>query len=244
MNWSAWLTWWMPPRTSQQELLDAPDIPVSDLHGNLLDLQRLNRYLGSHWLVLRTLQRLWRQAGCPQHLWLLDVGTGAGDMPLVLQQWGQHRGVQLSIVAIDNHQGVIRYAHAALRGIPSIALMQADGHQLPFRGQVFDVVVCSTMLHHLEWQDGVALLRAMAAVARYGVIVNDLVRSWLHYYGARGVLAVLSRNRLTRHDGPLSVLRAYSVSEVRAMANAAGLHNAQVHQALGYRWLLIYTPEA
>jgi hypothetical protein len=109
---------------------------------------------------------------------------------------------------------------------------------------VFDVVVCSTMLHHLEWQDGVALLRAMAAVARYGVIVNDLVRSWLHYYGARGVLAVLSHNRLTRHDGPLSVLRAYRVSEVRAMANAAGLHNVQVHKALGYRWLLLYTPEA
>jgi ubiquinone/menaquinone biosynthesis C-methylase UbiE len=159
-------------------------------------------------------------------------------------RWSQRHGVQLIVVAIDNHQSVIRYAHAALRGVPSIVLLQAEGRQLPFREQTFDFVVCSTMLHHLERQDGITLLRAMAAVARYGVIVNDLVRSRLHYYGAHGVLAVLSRNRLTRHDGPLSVLRAYSISEVRAMADAAGLHNAQVHQALGYRWLLIYTPEA
>ena len=54
------------------------------------------------------------------------------------------------------------------------------------------------------------------------LLVNDLIRSRLHYYGARLVLPLLTRNRLTRHDGPLSVLRAYSLGEIRAMAQAAG----------------------
>jgi hypothetical protein len=97
------------------------------------------------------------------------------------------------------------------------------------------------MLHHLAWQDGIALLQAMAAVSRYGVVVNDLVRSWLSYYGAKLLLPVLSSNHLTRHDGPLSALRAYSVGEVREMAQAAGLAGARVHAVLTYRLLLVYT---
>jgi hypothetical protein len=101
--------------------------------------------------------------------------------------------------------------------------------------------MCSTMLHHLDWQDGVMLLQTLAAVTRHSVIVNDLRRSWLCYGGAWLCVSALLRNRLTRHDGPLSVLRAYRVDEVRQMASAAGLHGARVSSVLGYRWLLTYT---
>jgi 2-polyprenyl-3-methyl-5-hydroxy-6-metoxy-1,4-benzoquinol methylase len=58
-----------------------------------------------------------------------------------------------------------------------------------FRARTFDVVLCSTMLHHLDWQQGIALLQSMAVVARYGVVVNDLVRSRLSYYAARLMLS-------------------------------------------------------
>jgi len=120
--------------------------------------------------------------------------------------------------------------------------MQADGLCLPFRARTFDVVVCSTMLHHLDWQQGITLLHNMAMMARYGVVVNDLVRSRLYYYAARLVLAVIPCNQVTRHDGPLSVLRAYSVGEVREMARLAGCTRVRVSTALGYRFMLAYGP--
>jgi ubiquinone/menaquinone biosynthesis C-methylase UbiE len=123
---------------------------------------------------------------------------------------------------------------------PSITFLQADGLCLPFRDRTFDVVVCSTMLHHLDWQQGITLLQNMAAVARYGVVVNDLVRSWLYYYAARLVLSVIPCNHVTRHDGPLSVLRAYSVEEVSEMARLAGCVRVHVSTALGYRFVLVY----
>ena len=244
MNWSALKALWLPLRSQRQEWLDADDVPLRDLHGNLDDLRCLNRYLGSHWLVLRAFQRLWHRAGCPRHLRVLDVGTGAGDIPEILTRWGQRRGVRLAIVAIDKHRGVIQYMHAVQRPLSCTILVQADGLCLPFRAQTFDVVVCSTMLHHLDWYQGIALLHSMAAVARYGVVVNDLVRGRLYYYAARLVLSVVARNHVTRHDGPLSVLRAYSVEEVRKMAQAAGLAHAQVYTALGYRFVLVYVPPA
>ena len=175
---------------------------------------------------------------------MLDVGTGAGDMPEVLARWGERRGVHLTVVAVDNHRGVLQYMRSVQHLPPSSTFVQADGLCLPFRDQSFDVVMCSTMLHHLDWQQGIVLLHSIAAVARHGVVVNDLVRSRLHYYAARLVLPVVSRNPLTRHDGPLSVLRAYSVGEVREMARLAGLEPVHVSTALGYRFVLVYGPPA
>jgi ubiquinone/menaquinone biosynthesis C-methylase UbiE len=242
MSWSAFRTWLLPPRSQRQELLDAEGIPPRDLAGNLDDLWRLNRYLGSHWLICTTLRRVWRGLGSPERLRVLDVGTGAGDIPLALYRWSQRRGIRLTLVAIDNHTGVIHSIRGAVSS-KTFDLIQADGLSLPFRSQTFDVVICSTMLHHLERPQATALLQAMATVARHGLIVNDLRRSWLHYGGARLLLSIMSRNRLTRHDGPLSVLRAYRVDEVRQMASMAGLRGARVSPVLGYRWLLVYTPK-
>lgn len=244
MNWPALKVLWLPRRSQQPEWLDADDIPTRDLHENLDDLRWLNRYLGSHWLVRRAFQRLWHVAGCPQHLRVLDVGTGAGDIPEILFRWGRRRGVRLTVVAVDNHRGVIQYVRAVQPPLSCLTLVQADGVCLPFQACTFDVVVCSTMLHHLDWHQGIALLQSMAAVARYGVVVNDLVRSRLRYYAARLVLSVVARNHVTRYDGPLSVLRAYSVEEVRDMARLAGLVRTHVYTALGYRFVLVYVPPA
>jgi ubiquinone/menaquinone biosynthesis C-methylase UbiE len=242
MSWPVYRTLWLPLRSQQPEWLDADDIPTRDLHQNLDDLRWLNRYLGSHWLLLRAFQRVWRQAGCPNHLRVLDVGTGAGDMPEVLTRWGKRHGVHVAVVAVDNHRGVLQYLCSVQSPPPSITCMQADGLYLPFRARTFDVVVCSTMLHHLDWQQGITLLHNMAVVARYGVVVNDLVRSRLHYYAACLVLSVLPCHQVTRHDGPLSVLRAYSIGEVREMARLAGCARVCVSTALGYRFVLVYGP--
>jgi ubiquinone/menaquinone biosynthesis C-methylase UbiE len=233
------MNWLAPPRSQQKELLDAPDMPVCDLEENLDDLRRVNFFLGSRWLVLTTLRRLWRAAGAPADWRVLDIGTGAGAIPAALARRSQAYGMRPTVVAIDQQWQVVRYARAAL--VPPITVLQANGLYLPFRSRSFDVVVCSHVLHHLDWQEGVALLRAMATVARYGVVVNDLVRSWLTYYGAKLLLPLFSRNPLTRHDGLLSVLRAYRVKEVREMAQAAGLINARIGTALTYRLLLEYT---
>jgi len=244
MSWPLFKTLWLPARSQQPEWLDADDIPAQDLQRNLDDLQWLNRYLGSHWLLCTAFRRVWRQMGSPRHLRVLDVGTGAGDIPAVLTRWGERRGVSIAVVAVDSHHGVLQYMHTAHSLPRSITCVQADGLCLPFRARTFDVVLCSTMLHHLEWQQGIVLLQSMAAVARYGVVVTDLVRSRLSYYAARLMLSLMACHAVTRHDGPLSVLRAYSVGEVREMAHLAGLTSVRVSMALGYRFVLVYEPPA
>jgi ubiquinone/menaquinone biosynthesis C-methylase UbiE len=244
MSWPSFKTLWLPARSQQPEWLDADDIPAQDLQKNLDDLRWLNHYLGSHWLLCTALQRVWRQVGCPSHLRVLDVGTGAGDIPAVLTRWGERRRVHIAVVAVDSHLGVLQYMRSVQSLPQSITCLQADGLCLPFCARAFDVVLCSTMLHHLEWQQGITLLQSMATVARYGVVVTDLVRSRLYYYAARLMLSLTACHAVTRHDGPLSVLRAYSVGEVREMARLAGLTPVHVSMALGYRFMLVYEPPA
>jgi ubiquinone/menaquinone biosynthesis C-methylase UbiE len=161
-----------------------------------------------------------------------------------MARWGQRRGVHIAVVAVDNQHGVLQYMRSSQPLPLASVCLQADGLCLPFRARTFDIVLCSTMLHHLDWQQGIALLQSMAAVARHAVVVNDLVRSRLHYYAARLLLSVMACHPVTRHDGALSVLRAYSVGEVQEMVRMAGLAPAHVSAVLGYRFVLIYEPPA
>ena len=81
----------------------------------------------------------------------------------------------------------------------------------------------SLVVHHLEPDAVVRLLREMARVARIGVVVNDLVRGRLALAGAWALTRVATRNRYTRHDAPLSVRRAYTRAELDGLVADAGL---------------------
>ncbi|HEX9109676.1 MAG TPA: methyltransferase domain-containing protein, partial [Longimicrobiales bacterium] len=100
---------------------------------------------------------------------------------------------------------------------------------LPYPDGAFHAVLLTLTLHHFEGEAALRVLRELARVARGGMIVSDLDRSWANYVGARLLgWTVWARNPITRHDGPLSVLRAYTADELRQMARDAGLRDARV----------------
>jgi hypothetical protein len=85
----------------------------------------------------------------------------------------------------------------------------------------------------------------MGRVAAVGVIVNDLARSRLAWIGAWLVGHVLTGNRLTRHDAPLSVRRAYTAGEMGSLMAEAGLRPiATFGGPLGHRYAIAAVPEA
>jgi len=67
-------------------------------------------------------------------------------------------------------------------------------------------------------------------LARHGFVLNDLARSWHGYAGAWLSSRLATRNRMTRHDAPLSVLRAYTPAELRNLLVRAGIHGAVVRR--------------
>ena len=104
----------------------------------------------------------------------------------------------------------------------------ADGFSLPFEDGSFDIVLCSKTLHHFSEEDTVRLLKEIDRVAAIGYIIMDLRRSWVAWLLISMLTRIFSRNRLTRHDGPMSVLRSYTVAELDALADRAGLAGRRI----------------
>jgi len=219
------------------ELLDGPLDDPAGLRGNLRDLAWINRRLGGTRASRRAIDGLLGLRSGPHTL--LDVGTGAADIPMALIEATATSGRPLRVTALDSRPAILAAAHDVdprLASAAALDLVVGDGRSLPWPDRAFDVVHASLVLHHLEPPDAIVFLVEAARVARHGVVVNDLVRARHHWLGARVLLAVTTRNRYTRHDGPLSVRRAYTRVELRALLAAGGLRPvAEVAALAGHR---------
>jgi ubiquinone/menaquinone biosynthesis C-methylase UbiE len=223
--------------TDAAELLDGPLDDPAALAANLRDLRRINRRLGGVGLSAAAIEALAAHRG---ELSLLDVGTGGADIPLALIEQARRRGRRLRVVGIDSRPEILA---AAVRTNPAVVITDGlqlhvgDGRALRYPDRSFDVVHASLVLHHLDPPDALAILTEMGRVARLGVVVNDLQRSRLGWLGAWLVGHLLTGNRLTRHDAPLSVRRAYRSNEMVDLLRSAGLIPVRtIRAALGQRY--------
>jgi ubiquinone/menaquinone biosynthesis C-methylase UbiE len=212
------------------ELLDGPLDDPDALDGNLRDLRRVNRWLFGARLSVRAVDAL--IDGSPERdadhspVRILDVGTGAADIPVALLVGARRKGRRVEVLAVDSRSEVLdsaRRVDPRLRRLRGLTLACSDGRALPYEEGSFDVAHSSLVVHHLEPDEAVTMLRELARVARRGVVLNDLLRSQRALAGARLLAALGTRNRLTRHDGPLSARRAYTAGELDALLTKAGL---------------------
>ena len=224
-----------PPRRfdpSCPELIDRPDTDRGLLREELRVLERMNRRLGGHQLLLQYAKRFLRSAKGAS-LSILDLGTGAADIPRAIVAWVRSRKLAVSITAVDGNPDVLRIAHESCRGWPEIRLEQHDLRALPYVADSYDLVLCSLALHHFDWADAVAILRRMQEMARVGYIVNDLRRNWAAIWTAELVARTVIRSTVIRHDGPQSCRAAFTIHELRTLAQQAGLSNFQIKRHHG-----------
>jgi ubiquinone/menaquinone biosynthesis C-methylase UbiE len=233
---------WQPEQVTEPEWMDAPGHSRDVIADNLNDLRRVNRALGGVRLTLEPLRRL---AACvPAHdtLRVLDVATGGADIPRAVAEWAARGGRSLLLVASDVSLDFLLVARQQRGGDCRILYVVADARRLPFEGGAFHVVTSSLALHHMLPDEASDMLAESRRCASLGVVVNDIVRGWLGYYGAFVASRLGSRNVLTWHDGPLSVLRAYTRREMEALASAVGLRPVRWDSFLFYRVALTAVP--
>ncbi|MCI0487064.1 MAG: methyltransferase domain-containing protein [Blastocatellia bacterium] len=237
-----------PLRSYEEELLDAGVGTDEDVAGNLLDLRRLNRFLGGTRTVLKALEAsrpngnhrsASRRAANHGRLSFLDVGTGSADIPTAVIDWCRARGIEPSCTALDVSERNLRVARANFRISPEVALLRADALELPFAANSFDYVTASQFLHHFRDEDVVRLMKGFAGVARRAVIIHDLVRNLVPYYLFRATGVIFLKSFLTRSDAPLSVLRGFTAEELSSLAHKSGLDRFEVRRYFPYRLSLI-----
>ncbi|MGH7475908.1 MAG: methyltransferase domain-containing protein [Longimicrobiales bacterium] len=221
------------------ELLDAACHDHAELAQSLGQLAAVNRWLGGRRALLRRLRQL---AGRLTSMTVVDVGTGSADIPRELVRLARTQATQIQVIALDRHPQTVDIARNRCHDFPEIAVGVADACALPLPSRSVDFALLSLTLHHLDGTAQCAALRELARVSRRALLVGELERSRPAYAGARLLAATLWRsNRLTRHDGPVSVLRSFTPAELAALAQRAGLGGVRVTRHPFFRLVLSAT---
>jgi 2-polyprenyl-3-methyl-5-hydroxy-6-metoxy-1,4-benzoquinol methylase len=222
----------VPERRRGPELLDLPpeNYSQSEYAGSLADIRKVNSFLGDNRAVLKFFSTLLSGIAVSGErvVRVLDIATGSADIPVAIVKWARRRGIKVKVTAVDINPLAIREAVAVTRAFPEITVAVADGFLLPFEDASFDIILCVKTLHHLSAEETVRLLKEMDRVAAFVYIILDLRRSWIAWLLISILVRIFSQNRLTRHDGPLSVLRSYTVPELDSLADGAGLANCRI----------------
>jgi SAM-dependent methyltransferase len=213
--------------------MDDPAVDAQ-LHRAALDkLAQFNVLAGSVGAIATELARL------EGPLRVLDLATGAGDLPCGLMRRAQREqrawqvdGADISPTSVEHARR--RAARQARGKGPRFMVLDALRDPLPTD---YDVLTCSLFLHHLSVDDAVALLSRMRAAAKRAVIVQDLLRSRAALNLTWLVTRLSSRNRLILNDGPLSVAAAFTLDEVAQLAQRAGLVAARIRARRPYRFV-------
>jgi ubiquinone/menaquinone biosynthesis C-methylase UbiE len=192
------------------ELLDSDSGTPQEVAGSLADLRMFNQRFGG----VRAMSSLLAEVAAARQLkeiaWL-DVAGGTGDVATLTRQRLARSGLKVQAVVLDRAITHLNGANISICG---------DALALPFRDNSFDVASSSLFVHHLEPDELAAFAREGLRVARHAFVINDLVRHPLHLALAYAGFP-LYRSRLTRHDAPSSVRRAYTVEEVRRILEQA-----------------------
>lgn len=205
----------MRSRADAVELLDGGCLELPEVERNLADLARLNRLPGGIGASVAGIDRL-LAGGIPARI--LDLGTGGGDMPIAFVA---RRG--WDVTAADTNPDVLLVARSATAAEPRVTVVEADGRRLPFDDGAFDVSHCSLLVHHLDPNDAITVLREMRRVARRGVVINDLRRGLLPLAATAISVLAAGGSHVTRNDGLLSARRAYTIAELDRLLAGANL---------------------
>ncbi|MDE2572430.1 MAG: methyltransferase domain-containing protein [bacterium] len=223
-------------RHAERELIDDPQVDPRALLTSLQGIEGANRHFGGHAVVLRELERLHR-AGLPVAR-VIDVGAGFGDLAEAVVAWGRRHGAEIEVLCIDRNPAVLEIARRRRAALASVRFAQGDGRSLDLENHAADVALCTLTLHHLEPEEAVDLLRELRRISRLTPVVADLVRGALPYALVWLWSRVIARDALSRHDGPLSVRRAYTPGEALALARRAGWHAPRVRVSARLRMVL------
>jgi ubiquinone/menaquinone biosynthesis C-methylase UbiE len=225
-------------RSTEKEMMDLPGNPKELLVEDLRNLRIINRYLGGYRGVMKGLKRLVRKDRMSRFS-LLDVGTGSADIPKVIIGWARNRGIAASVVALEPEPVTAAEAAHQTQQWPEITVIRGDGMAPPFQATSFDFVLASQMLHHFPDDRIIALLKTWSRLARKAILISDLVRDPVAFYGIRVITHLFTRNQMTRFDGPLSVRRALTLNEWRELFREAAVGRFRVVPIFPYRQMTV-----
>jgi 2-polyprenyl-3-methyl-5-hydroxy-6-metoxy-1,4-benzoquinol methylase len=203
------------------EMMDREQPVSAELDRDLQRIRQLNRWFGSYRLVLSFIRDWIKPA---DKLRVVDLATGSGDIPRLIVDYARKIGARVEIDALDRQPATLEIARRLSADYPEISYREANILEWNFV-EAYDITLCTLALHHFSNEDAVRLLRRSSEASKRFVLVSDLRRSFSLIAGVYLLTTLIFREPMTRYDARLSVVRAFSFSEMRDLALRAGWKN-------------------
>ncbi|WP_050767155.1 class I SAM-dependent methyltransferase [Pseudarthrobacter chlorophenolicus] len=193
--------------------MDLPDCDAQKLENTYRQFGLVNRIV-SGWrrLYVKELRPV-LSAGPAS---ILDIGSGGGDLAVMLARWAARDGLAVRVTGVDPDPRAAAFARTRTP-IPGVDFRQAHTAELVSEGAAFDVVISNHVLHHLGTEEFNELLVHSDVLARKKALHNDLRRSAVAF-ALFGVATLPLRNSFIREDGLTSIRRSYTGAELSALA--------------------------
>ena len=207
----------------------------------LRELEVINRFLGGNAVTLTALDKMTSNYSRDSKLCVADLGCGRGDMLRLIHQWAEKRNQRVELVGVDANEYVVKTARHNLKDLPNIKLLAQNILSDEFKQHRFDLVIGTLFYHHFTNHELIAFFKTMKRNTRVGFIINDIHRHPAAYYSIRMLTACFSKSSMVKFDAPLSVLRAFSRSELKTILEQSGLRNFEIRWRWAFRWqVLVY----
>ena len=228
-------------RNRQPELMDDPALDAERHRHALQGLGRVNRFSRSTSILWPAVQEVSRRVD-GRRVRILDIASGGGDVALRLAAKALASHVDVEITGCDISPFAVEHATQLAEPFSfDLQFVAEDAIHGTLDGP-YDIVMCSLFLHHLPEDDARVLLQRMKELATHRVLINDLRRTRCGYVLAWAGCRLLTRSPIVHTDGPLSVRAAFSIEEVRCLAEESGLNGATITTHWPQRFLLDWRP--
>ena len=224
-------------RSLELEHLDKGDYTPKEYEGCIVELQRVNRWLGDASALRDSLLKEIEKLDL-RSFSVVDVGAGSGELLQVIAEWSRKTNRNARLVGVELNARSANAITERATIFPEIGAVRGDAFHLPFKNEQFDFVICSLFTHHFKDDKVVAILRELSRTATRGIFVIDLYRHPVAYCFFTTVARLFLHNRLIREDGALSILRSFTPSELATLAARANLKDIKVERHFPYRLVL------
>lgn len=228
-------------RSLELEHLDKGDYSPEEYEGCIIELQRVNRWLGDASALRGSLLKEIGRSKLSDFS-VIDVGAGSGELLRVIGEWSRQTNRTARLTGVELNTRSAKAINDASAALPEIRAVRADALRLPFADKQFDYAICSLFTHHFRNEQVVAILGELSRVASRRIFVIDLHRHPVAYYFYTTVGRLFLHNRLIREDGALSILRSFVPDELEDLAQRAALKDISVTRHFPYRLVLAALP--
>lgn len=214
-------------RSNESEIIDDFSIQDERIDKALNELKVINKYLGGISTTKSALSYFIQSK--KDKLKILDIGSGSSDNLLS----AKNKYPDLHILSIDKNPRALSNSKNQTKKINS------DAFELPFKNNSCDIVHSALFLHHFTEEQIKILLTEFLRIARKGIIINDLQRSVFALLGIKILTFLFSKSEMVKNDGPLSVKRGFTKSELINLLSVAGIKNFVIKWKWAFRWMVV-----